>query len=166
MWLDFVQIVVCCSANEVSVSEINFELTHEGSQCFSKVSTNTISVTINGSLFSIKSLFYKYLNQLNSSRMGKEMLMIFGVLKLWVVKVKMDELRLWRQFSDLFMSTWVVLFMEVPRSYQNGEWWMLIFPAWWRDLSKGKFLYLFICNCLLECWWSVFLFTHVSELVS
>ena len=53
--------------------------------------------------------------------MGKEMLMIFGVLKLWVVKVKMDELRLWRQFSDLFMSTWAVLFMEVPRSYQNGE---------------------------------------------
>ena len=62
MWLDFVQIVVFCSANEVSVSEIIFELTHEGSQCFSKVSTNTISVTINGSLFSIKSLFYKHLN--------------------------------------------------------------------------------------------------------
>ena len=161
MWLDFVQIVVFCSANEVSVSEIIFELTHEGSQCFSKVSTNTISVTINGSLFSIKSLFYKYLNQLNSSRMGKEMLMIFGVLKLWVVKVKMDELRLWRQFSDLFMSTWAVLFMEVPRSYQNGEWWMLIFPAWWRGLSKEKFLYLLVITVCLNAG-DLFFFLHMS----
>ena len=93
--------------------------------------------------------------------MGKEMLMIFGVLKLWVVKVKMDELRLWRQFSDLFMSTWAVLFMEVPRSYQNGEWWMLIFPAWWRGLSKEKFLYLLLITVCLNAG-DLFFFLHMS----
>ena len=87
--------------------------------------------------------------------------MIFGVLKLWVVKVKMDELRLWRQFSDLFMSTWAVLFMEVPRSYQNGEWWMLIFPAWWRDLSKGKFYTFSFVTVYLNAG-DLFFFLHMS----
>ena len=48
--------------------------------------------------------------------------MIFGEWKLRVVKVMMEESRLLRQFSDLFMSIWVVLFTAAHRCCPNGMW--------------------------------------------